>query len=154
MTTCYLDSSALSKRYVEETGTPWLRGILAPATGNAIVTARITMVEIHSALARRLREGSVEAHACLVAIQAFNRHCAKEYRFVDLDLTIVGLARDLLDRHSLRAYDAVQLASALRANRALNAAHLSPLLFISADDRLIIAATSEGVATDNPNLHP
>ena len=30
MTTCYLDSSALSKRYVEEAGTPWLRGILSP----------------------------------------------------------------------------------------------------------------------------
>ena len=43
MTTYYLDSSALSKRYVEETGTPWLRGILAPAAGNAVVTARITI---------------------------------------------------------------------------------------------------------------
>ena len=63
MTTCYLDSSALSKRYVEETGTPWLRGILAPAAGNAVVTARITMVELHSALARRLREGSVAAYS-------------------------------------------------------------------------------------------
>jgi hypothetical protein len=31
-----------------------LRGILAPAAGNAVVTARITIVELHSALARRL----------------------------------------------------------------------------------------------------
>ena len=153
MTSYYLDSSALSKRYVEEVGTPWLRGILTPIAGNAIVTARITMVELHSALARRLREGSVEAQACLVALQAFNRHCATECRFVDLDLNVVGLARDLLDRHPLRAYDAVQLASALRANRALHAAQMSPLVFVSADDRLIAATAHEGLATDNPNSH-
>jgi predicted nucleic acid-binding protein len=154
MTTCYLDSSALSKRYVEETGTPWLRDILAPAAGNAVVTARITMVELHSALARRLREGSVDAQACLIAVQAFNQHCATEYRFVELDLNVVGLARDLLDRHPLRAYDAVQLASALRVNRALQAVRLPPLLFLSADDRLNTAATHEGLATDSPNSHP
>jgi predicted nucleic acid-binding protein len=124
-----------------------------PPRGNAVVTARITMVELHSALARRLREGSVDAQACLIAMQAFNLHCATEYRFVDLDLHVVGLARDLLDRHTLRAYDAVQLASALRANRALDAARLSSLLFISADDRLITAAAHEGLATDNPNSH-
>ncbi len=154
MTTYYLDSSALSKRYVEETGTPWLRGILAPAEGNAVITARITMVELHSALARRLREGSVDAQACLIAVHALNRHCATEYRFVELDLTVVGLARDLLDRHPLRAYDAVQLASALRASHALQAARLPSLSFLSADDRLITAATHEGLATDNPNSHP
>jgi len=150
MTVFYLDSSALSKRYVEETGTPWLRDILAPTAGNAIVTARITMVELHSALARRLREGSVDTRACLIAVQAFNQHCGTEYRFVELDLSVVGLARDLLDRYPLRAYDAIQLASALRANRALQAAFRPPLLFLSADDRLIIAATYEGLATDNP----
>ena len=117
MTTCYLDSSALSKRYVEETGMPWLRSILAPAVGNAVVTARITMVELHSALACRLSEGLVDTQACLIAVQAFNQHCATEYRFVEPDLNVVGLARDLLDRHPLRADDAVQLASALRADR-------------------------------------
>lgn len=153
MTTYYLDSSALSKRYVEETGTPWLRGILASAAGNAVVTARITMVELHSALARRLREGSVDMQACFIAVQAFNQHCAAEYRFVELDPAVVELARDLLDRHPLRAYDAVQLASALRASRALEAAHLPPLQFLTADDRLIAAAVREGLATDNPNSH-
>ncbi len=153
MTTYYVDSSALSKRYVEEAGTLWLRGLLAPAAGNAIIMTRVTMVELHSALARRRREGSVSAQACLTAVQAFNLHCATEYRFVELDLHVVALARELLDRHPLRAYDAVQLASALRADRALRAARLPSLLFLSADERLIAAAASEGLATDNPNLH-
>lgn len=150
----YLDSSALSKRYVEETGTSWVRGLLASEAGNAIVTARITMVEFHSALARRLREGSIQAGDFSIAIQAFNLHCAAEYRFVELDLHIVRSARDLLDHHPLRAYDSVQLASALRTAHALQAARMSPLLFVSADDRLNSAAAQQGLAVDNPNLHP
>jgi uncharacterized protein len=87
-------------------------------------------------------------------VELHRQHCATEYRFVELDLNVVGLARDLLDRHPLRAYDAVQLASALRASRALQATHLPSLLFLSADDRLTAAATHEGLATDNPNTHP
>jgi hypothetical protein len=154
MTTYYLDSSVLSKRYVEEIGTLWVRSILAPASDNAIITARVTIVELHSALARRLREGSVSAQARLIAIQAFDLHCATEYRFIELDLHVVALAREMLDRHPLRAYDAIQLASALRADRALRAARLPSLLFLSADERLITAAGGEGLVTDNPNSHP
>jgi len=59
MTTYYLDTSALSKRYVQEIGTAWVRALVAPAAGHTLLTARITMVEVYSALARRRREGSV-----------------------------------------------------------------------------------------------
>lgn len=54
----------------------------------------------------------------------------------------------------VRAYDAVQLASAITANRALHAARRSRLTFVSADDRLVKAAAAEGVIVDNPNDHP
>ena len=154
MTTYYLDTSALSKRYVQETGTAWVRALAAPVTGHTLLTARITMVEIFSALARRRREGSVPDADCQIAAQAFTAHSAAEYEFVELDLDIVAQARDLLERHPLRAYDAVQLASALVASQALQAARLAPLVFLSADDRLNAAATDEGLTVDNPNTHP
>lgn len=153
MTTYYLDTSALGKRYVWETGTDWVRA-LASEEQHALLTARITMVEIYSALARRRREGSVPAADCTIAAQAFAAHSAVEYEFVELSLNVVNLARDLLDRYSLRAYDAVQLASALIAHQALDAAGLTGLVFISADDRLNTIAAAEGLSVDNPNLHP
>jgi len=154
MTTYYLDTSALSKRYVQETGTAWIRSLVAPSAGHTLLTARITMVEIYSALARRRREGSVPATDCAIASQAFTAHSATEYEFVELDLGVVTLAHDLLEHHPLRAYDAVQLASALIANQVLQAASLTPLVFLSADDRLNKAAASEGLTVDNPNTHP
>lgn len=148
-----LDTSALGKRYVEEAGSAWIRAITAFSAENALLTARITMVELYSALARRRREGSVPADVCDKAAQAFAHHCAAEYRFVELDIRLVALARDLLDQHPLRAYDAVQLASALAANEALLQRDLPPLVFLSADERLLQAAAAQGLAVDNPNLH-
>jgi predicted nucleic acid-binding protein len=60
----------------------------------------------------------------------------------------------LLERHPLRAYDAIQLASALIANDALLTAGFAPLIVLAADDRLLDAAQAEGLMTDNPNAHP
>lgn len=59
----------------------------------------------------------------------------------------------LADKYELRGYDAVQLASALEVNRLRIADGLSPIVFISADNNLNSAATTEGLTADNPNNH-
>ena len=148
-----LDTSALGKRYVTEVGSAWVRALTAPTAGNALITARITMAEMYSVLARRRREGSVPSEACQVAAEAFSLHCSAEYKFIELELGIIAGARELLDRYPLRAYDAVQLASALAANQALVDRELEPLIFVSADDRLLNVAATAALATDDPRLH-
>jgi uncharacterized protein len=47
----------------------------------------------------------------------------------------------------------VQLATALSTNEELINGGLSPLIFVTADNDLIEAAQSEGLSTNNPNLH-
>jgi predicted nucleic acid-binding protein len=90
MATSYcLDTSALSKRYVSETGSAWIQALTAPRTYHALLTARITMAEMYSVLARRKREGSVPAAACAVAEQAFTTHSATEYTFIELEMGII-----------------------------------------------------------------
>ncbi|MEO7913620.1 MAG: type II toxin-antitoxin system VapC family toxin [Roseiflexaceae bacterium] len=153
MTTYYLDTSALSKRYVQETGTVWIRTLIDPTASHTLLLARITMVELYSALARRRREGTVPIEDYAVATQAFAAHSATTYEFVELDPPVIELAQTLLERHPLRAYDAIQLASALVANKIIMSANLSALVFLSADDHLNIIATAEGLMVDNPNLH-
>ena len=60
----------------------------------------------------------------------------------------------LVTQHPLRAYDAVQLASALRLQLDLTGTESTSLTFLTADERLIAIAEAEGLLTDNPNHYP
>ena len=64
--------------------------------------------------------------------------------------TIIAEASNIAAKYPLRALDSVQLTCGLLAARSIN----QPLTFVSADNNLLTAATAEGLATDNPNLHP
>jgi uncharacterized protein len=55
----FLDSSALAKRYITETGSAWIRKITARSAHNRIIVARIAWVEVLSAFARRQRGSSL-----------------------------------------------------------------------------------------------
>ena len=83
-----------------------------------------------------------------------DRHALREYVVIGLTPQVVRRAEDLLAGHPLRTYDAVQLASALESNTPLVIAGLSPLIFVSAATRLLVAAATEGLMTKDPNAHP
>jgi predicted nucleic acid-binding protein len=148
-----LDTSALVKRYIDESGSAWLRAIVDPALNPFLVISQLLVVEVHSALNRRLREGTISQDDYARTRQAFQGDCQNEYNLIPMTETIVDLACDLLERHPLRASDAIHLATALTSNRLLGNHGLPTLTFLCADDRLLDAATAEGLATDNPNCH-
>jgi hypothetical protein len=77
-----------------------------------------------------------------------------EYELVIAVGSVIDQATRLLERHPLRAYDAIHLAMALIANEQLLTNNLSPLTFLSADQRLNEVAVVEGLAVDNPNHYP
>ncbi len=154
MTDYYADSSALVKRYANETGTVWFQSLTDPTIGNVIVTARLSMVEVYSAFNRRLREAYLSpADYTQIAID-FAAICATGYELVELTPAVVERARLLLERYPLRAYAALQLASALTVNTILQSINLPVLIFLSADNRLLDAAQAEGLAVENPNTYP
>jgi uncharacterized protein len=148
------DASGLVKRYVNEVGSDWVRAIVHPASANIVSIADITRAEVTGALARRAREGVITLHERNELIQTFQAHCTTQYRIVPTQPRIIDLAVELLQRHTLRAYDVVQLASASIVNQSLMAHGLPPLIFVTADDHLIAATHSEAVTAENPNLHP
>ena len=148
----YLDTSALVKRYVAEDGSRWLETAIFQSTDNMVLISRITVVEMRSALARRRREASIQPHDHADALSALSEDCLLRYRFVELESPVVDLAGELLDQYPLRVYDAVQLASALVVHRLLIEANLAPLIFVSADDKLLTVARAAGLQTDNPNI--
>jgi uncharacterized protein len=51
----FFDSSAIVKRYLIETGTAWVGSITDLAAGNRVYLARVTLVEVISAITRKAR---------------------------------------------------------------------------------------------------
>lgn len=154
MSNYYLDTSALVKRYIDETGSAWLRALVDPALSPMLVVSQLPIVEMTSAFNRRLREGTVNRDDYTRMMDAFRDDCLVEYRIMPLNGSITDLACELLERHPLRAYDAIHLGTALVINRLLIAHRMPALTFLCADERLLDAATAEGLAVDNPNEHP
>jgi len=146
----FLDTSALLKRYVVEQSTDYIRRIVVPEAGHVVFIAQITPVEIMSAIARQRREGVISDEAASTLRVLIDRHVGREYEVARLSNRITNQAMNLLSLHSLRAYDAIQLASALDVNARLVAAGLPPLMFVCADKRLIEAARKEGLIVEEP----
>ncbi|WP_293125263.1 type II toxin-antitoxin system VapC family toxin [Microcoleus sp. bin38.metabat.b11b12b14.051] len=115
----FLDSSALIKRYVVEIGSPWIKTLTDSQTGNSLLLVRITWVEVLSAFARRQREGGINAAEVAALIQKFRSEFNSRYRVIEVDEALVERAGELIVQYPLRAYDAVQLASALRVQSVL-----------------------------------
>lgn len=125
------------KRYVREAGSDRVRGWLAAGTA---ATSRLTEVEVASALMRRWREGSfgtAERDRALAALVGDLGNLT----IVEIAAPVTSRARRLLERHPLRAGDAVQLASCLLLRDATG----GPVAFAAFDGRLNEAARAEGL---------
>lgn len=153
MPTCYLDASAVVKRYVSEMGSAWVQALCSNEE-NTLIMAEITLAEVASAFARATRGGRISAEERLSYLDLFIGDCAERYRLVATERTIIDRAVDLTQSHYLRGYDAVHLATALAMNTELLQRQLPPLTFVAADEDLLKAAEAEGLAIGNPNLHP
>ncbi len=150
----YLDTSAAAKRYIAEPGSAWIRSILDSASLSLIVSSRLLRVEMISAFTRRHREGILNQSDYDTIVAAFYDDCVRQYHLAGDDDPVLDLACALMERHPLRAYDAVHLATALVAERSFHTTGLPALLFLSSDDRLLDAARTEGLSVDNPSAHP
>lgn len=125
-----------------------------PDAGHTLLIAQVTPAEIVSGVARRRREGAVPARTAHAIRLLVDRHARRSYMVIALRAQVLHRAENLLEGYPLRAYDAIQLASALESNDRLVAAGLAPLIFVSADARLLVVADAECLTTDNPNAHP
>jgi uncharacterized protein len=59
MNAYYLDTSAILKCYINEQGSLWLRALLLARPHHRFYTCRLSKVEFASAVARRVRDGSI-----------------------------------------------------------------------------------------------
>lgn len=153
MDSYFLDSSGVVKRYVPEVGSAWVRAITARGSGNDLILARVTEVEVVSALVRHLP--ALAPADLALAISAFGVDCRQRgFRFIAISRALTARAAWLAVAHRLRGYDAIQLAAALEARSRNVARGLAAPVLVSADQQLNVAARVEGFSVDDPNTHP
>ena len=127
----FLDTSAVAKLYRTEAGSEVVDRIFSEP-GSQQVISRLTIVEIESVFALKMRTGEIDHQAVLIARRG---------------------ARQLLIKYgateALRTLDALQLSIALGLKRAGLAT-----VFVGADQKLCRVAALEGFAVANPEQPP
>jgi len=133
----YWDASAIVPLLVAEPRTRVLESMRT--SGGGMATWWGTPVECASALARMEREGSLERRGATLALRRL-ADLAASWTEVEPGQRLREQAMRLLRLHTLRAGDALQLASAIIASRQ----RPSAIEFVCLDRRLAAAAEVEG----------
>ncbi len=106
----FLDSSAYTKRFVEEPGSQEIENICIGASELGL--SIICYPEIISALNRRLREKALNKHDYKIV----KNRLAKEMmdlEIINITSAVIGLTTTLLEKNVLRAMDAIHIACAI-----------------------------------------
>ena len=127
MAVYFFDSSALVKRHVNETGSVWVRSLTRIKAGHTLYIARITAVEITSAITRRQRGRYLSTAQAGAILGHFRRHLTHRYAILEMAPSLLADAMLLARAHGLRAYDAVQLAAASKSTVSTNQGTLDRL---------------------------
>jgi predicted nucleic acid-binding protein len=75
------------------------------------------------------------------------------YKLLGIMRSTIRLAVTLTQSYRLRGCDAIQLATALNANRDFQTTGFPTLTFVASDEDLLAAARAERLVTENPNTH-
>jgi len=143
----YLDTSSLVKLYVEEEESLKIETLVR--SSEATATSIVSYAESRAAFARRFREKSftTEEHD---RIKAFFDKDWRNYFVLNLTQEMVKLAGNLAEKHALRGFDSIHLASALILHQQVAA----PVVFSCFDNKLEKAAVQEGLDKDQGSLCP
>ena len=110
MVSVYLDTSALVKLYLEEEGTARVMELTEDPDVVQMIILVITLIESRSAVRRRQREGNVSGADADRILKQMEEEASASYHIQSLTDAVMEEAARLIDRHPLRAYDALQLA--------------------------------------------
>lgn len=126
------------KLYVEEAGRELVREVLGAS--DAAATSTIAYAEARAGLARRFREEDFIEEEYQSVLANLDGDWIT-YERLDVSGQVSYFAGELAERHALRGYDAVHLASAMRFSE-----RFEELRFLAFDDRLNEAAGNAGLA--------
>jgi uncharacterized protein len=107
----FLDTSAVVKRYITETGSEWVKAQCKQVAENTIILSYTTLVEAVTAFCRKARQQDLSQRISEPdrdrRIKRFRRDVEQRYSLVDVTKEVYIHAGDLCRIHKLRAYDAI-----------------------------------------------
>jgi len=119
------------------------------AAENEISISAIAVVEVRSAIRRRERAGEISPAHAVSAVASLGAESRRSLEHA-VSKAVIARAAILIDKHALRALDALQLATAVLTNESLIAGEV--VNCICSDLRLLSAAAAEGLTTWNPEI--
>jgi predicted nucleic acid-binding protein len=145
----FLDSSALAKVYHAEVGSAVVEELVLSSSA-VLLISRLSVVEVQSAFAGKVRAGVISAGDAAGLRRRFLEDIANSlFRVVALTSDHYDQAGELIERHGashgLRSLDSLQLAIALSLHRASAVESL-----VAADKVLCRVAVIEGMPVTDP----
>jgi predicted nucleic acid-binding protein len=134
----YLETSNLVKLYVEEPDSEDIK--IRVAESDVVATSLVSYVEARAALARKFREKGLTARG-YESIKSDLDSDWDSLFVLNLTNALAKIAGNLAEKHGLRGYDSIHLASALELKKVVTSA----ILFSSSDATLSEAARTEGL---------
>lgn len=134
----YLDTSAMIKLYIDEPGAKEVKKITEEA--KLVSTSRVAYVEARAGIARKFREGDLGEDEYKKVVEDLEKDWGN-YFIVEVSERVAKFGGELTDRHPLRGFDAIHLASALLLVNKIR----STILFSCFDEKLKEAAQAEGL---------
>ncbi len=150
---CFLDASALAKRYSPEVGTALLNHLFTSVSLDRLYLFNVGMAEVVSLLVRKKNAGQMSAADYSQALVELRTEIvtSKAVRKFTADDALVMAALPLIEVHSINATDAILLHLALDVAVRLRAAS-QDLVLVASDQRLLRAAQAEGLVTFDPEV--
>mgnify|MGYP001582306992 CR=1 FL=1 len=137
---CFFDTSALIKRYIDEDGSDAVEEILGEQ--DEIIVSPITKIECFSVIKRLLLEKAIIKKN----YDLLSKEIAYDFKFfsiIDFSDILEKQALKLVDRYQLKPLDSIQLASCLLAKKEIS-------YMVACDDKLIYSSKKEGLRIINP----
>jgi uncharacterized protein len=132
----YLDTSSLVKLYVEEDGSSEVDALVK--SSGVTATSIVAYAEARAAFARRYREASFTSTEHDRIKMFFDKDWGS-YLVLNITGDMARLAGDLAEKHALRGFDSIHLASALTLQQELS----TTIVFSCFDDNLQKASQVE-----------
>ena len=99
----FFDTSALVKRHVTEAGRVWVQSLVRAKAGHTLYIARVTAVEVTSAITRRRHSGDLSPAQAGAILGHLRRHLTHRYRVIELTRNLFSNAMAMARKHRLRA---------------------------------------------------